>query len=43
MVHLLLIVSDDVSYTSLIEMQEVKDDSSDFELPDHVTAGTLTI
>ena len=30
-------VTDDVSYSSLINMQEVKDDSSDFELPDHIT------
>ena len=34
-------VPDEVSYTSLIDMQEVKDDSSDFELPDHVTDGTI--
>jgi hypothetical protein len=29
--------ADEVSYSSLIDMQEVKDDSSDFELPDHIT------
>lgn len=31
------LVTDDVSYTSLISMQEVKDDSSDFELPEHIS------
>ena len=34
----IILVSDEVSYSSLIDMQEVKDDSSDFELPDHVVA-----
>lgn len=35
---IVVVVSDEVSYSSLIDMQEVKDDSSDFELPDHVVA-----
>lgn len=38
LIVVLCVVSDEVSYSSLIDMQEVKDDSSDFELPDHVVA-----